>query len=101
MGMLDTRPHFFFSVMATAELLFKVWMKSGGPPPNLAPPAQNVEVLIIQQSYPTSWYAERSHDLIFYLIIYLAAIVLIWAHAFLWRRETISQAGIATVAAPK
>ena len=101
MGMLDTKPHFSLSVVATAILLFKVWMQSGGPPPNLAEVAHDAAGLAVQMVATTTWYAERSRDLIFYLIIYLAAIVLIWSHAFLWTRETIPQASTATVPAPK
>jgi hypothetical protein len=108
MGMLDTtlnaiirKPHFSWSVVATAILLSMVWMKSGGPPPNLAPSANDAVLRLIQESYPTFWYAERAHDLIFYLIIYLAAIVLIWSHAFLWTRKTIPQANTVTVPAPE
>jgi hypothetical protein len=88
-NMLEKRPHFWLSVAATIVLLGWVWM-SGGTPPNIHAVTPQADAQAVQQGAIASWHAARAAALIFDLIVYIAAIVLIWSHALLWDKETLS-----------
>jgi hypothetical protein len=85
--MFRRRPYFWLCLGATALFLCYLWLESGGQPPDLRAVTQEPACIACQQGARAEYFATKAVNLVFGLIIYLAAIVLIWSHAFLWSRE--------------
>ena len=80
--MFSKNTHFRLSVLASATLLWFVWMKSGASAPRMDAVSREMGALAVQQGAIAAWHAERTYNLVFALMIYLIAITLIWSHAF-------------------
>ena len=78
--------HFRLSILASALLLWWVWMHCGAIDAQMNAVAQEPAAIAAQQAAIATRQSEKAYDLVFDLTIYLVLIISIWSHGLFGHR---------------